>query len=87
MAGEETVRACREMVDIARIVREASGDLDTRARAAGRRIKRALGAYNADAGHDPQWLAQTAWAAYYELMVTGFEEVSLALGLPPDSIS
>jgi hypothetical protein len=80
-------RACREMSDIARIVHEAGGDLEARARDAGREIGRALAAYNLDAGHDPVWLAKVAWAAYCDMMQTGFEQVNLVLGLPPDSVS
>jgi hypothetical protein len=69
---------------IRRIVHQAGGDIEVQVVEAGRRIGAALASYNVDAEHDPAWLADRAWAAYYELIVEGYEQVNLALGLPPD---
>lgn len=80
----QVLQRLRQMHNIRRVVHEAGGDIEAEVMEAGRRIGAALAAYNVDAEHDPAWLADRAWAAYYELMVEGFEQVNLALGLPPD---
>jgi hypothetical protein len=80
----QVLQRLRQMQNIRRLVHEADSGFETRVLEAGRRIGEALAAYNVDAGHDRAWLADRAWPAYYELMVEGFEQVNLVLGLPPD---